>query len=130
MVLAAVAALSEAAADTVSSELGQVFCEKARLITTWQEVEAGSDGAVSWVGSLSGITAAIVVSAVCVLDGLVMPRSFLVPVCGAVAGMIVDSLLGALLERRGLLTNNWVNFLGTAVAGAIAFSLARPWFGG
>jgi uncharacterized protein (TIGR00297 family) len=45
--LAVSAALSEAAADTVSSELGQARSAKARLITTWAEVAAGTDGGVS-----------------------------------------------------------------------------------
>src|ERR1700687_5663903 len=41
--LAMAAALSEAAADTVSSELGQVRSQEARLITTWEQVPAGTD---------------------------------------------------------------------------------------
>src|SRR2546423_5744558 len=45
--LAAAASLSEAAADTVSGEVGEASNEKARLITTWEEVPAGIDGAVS-----------------------------------------------------------------------------------
>ena len=64
---------SEAAADTVSSELGQAFGEKARLITTWSSVPAGTDGAVSLVGTLAGVVAAGIVSSVCVLGGL-LPR--------------------------------------------------------
>ena len=49
--LAMAAALSEAAADTVSSEVGQAFGEKARLITTWRSVPAGTDGGVSLIGT-------------------------------------------------------------------------------
>ena len=45
--LAMSAALSEAAADTVSSELGQACTTRACLITTFQEVPAGTDGGVS-----------------------------------------------------------------------------------
>src|SRR5437016_7213582 len=41
--LALTAALSEAAADTVSSEVGQAFAEKARLITSWDCVPAGTN---------------------------------------------------------------------------------------
>ena len=39
----------------------------------------------------------------------------------AVAGMLFDSLLGALLERRNLLNNDAVNFLSTVFAAALAF---------
>src|SRR5256885_11874740 len=64
--LAAAASLSEAAADTVSSEVGQASNEKARLITTWKQVPAGVDGAVSLQGTLAGVVAATLVSVICV----------------------------------------------------------------
>jgi uncharacterized protein (TIGR00297 family) len=118
--LALSAALSEAAADTVSSELGRARSEKARLITTWKEVSAGTDGGVSWAGSVAGIAAAAVVSLVCVVTGLVPLRWLGIAILAAVAGMIADSFLGALLERRKLLNNDAVNFLGTLVAAGIA----------
>jgi uncharacterized protein (TIGR00297 family) len=122
--LAVSAALSEAAADTVSSELGQARSAKARLITTWEEVTAGTDGGVSWAGTLAGIAAATAVSLVCALTGLVPLRWLGISIVAAVAGMIADSYLGALLERRNLLSNDAVNFLGTLVAAATAFLLA------
>jgi len=122
--LAASAALSEAAADTVSSELGQARGEKARLITTWEEVAVGTDGGVSWAGTFAGIAAATLVSLVCVLTGFVPLRWLGSSIAGAVAGMIADSYLGASLERRGVLNNNWVNLLGTLVAAGVASSLA------
>jgi uncharacterized protein (TIGR00297 family) len=124
LLLAASAALSEAAADTVSSEVGQARSEKARLITTWEEVTAGTDGAVSWAGTLAGIAAATVVSLVCVLAGLVPVRWLGISVVAAVAGMVADSFLGALLEHRKLLNNDAVNFLGTLVAAGTASLLA------
>jgi uncharacterized protein (TIGR00297 family) len=118
--LALSAALSEAAADTVSSELGQARSAKARLITTWEEVSAGRDGGVSWAGTLAGIAAAAVVSLVCFVTGLVPLRWLGVSIVAAVVGMIADSFLGALLERRKLLNNDAVNFLGTLIAAGIA----------
>jgi uncharacterized protein (TIGR00297 family) len=122
--LAVSAALSEAAADTVSSELGQARSARARLITTWEEVAAGTDGGVSWAGTLAGITAAALVSWVCVLTKLVPFRWLGISIVAAFAGMIADSYLGALLERRKLLNNDAVNFLGTLVAASAAFLLA------
>jgi uncharacterized protein (TIGR00297 family) len=118
--LAVSAALAEAAADTVSSELGQARSAQARLITTWEEVPAGTDGGVSWAGTLAGIAAAGVVGFVCVLAGLVPLRWLAIPIIAAVAGMIADSFLGALLERRKLLNNDTVNFLGTLIAAGVA----------
>lgn len=120
LLLAASAALSEAAADTVSSELGQARSEKARLITTWEEVPAGTDGAVSWAGTMAGIAAATLVSLVCVATRLVPLKWLGISITAAVAGMIADSFLGALLERRQLLNNDAVNFVGTLIAAGAA----------
>jgi uncharacterized protein (TIGR00297 family) len=122
--VALAAALSEAAADTVSSELGQAFSEKARLITTWSLVPPGTDGAVSLPGTVAGILAAGIVSCVCVLGGL-LPRSWLaISASAAILGMVADSFLGAWLERHRLVNNDSVNFLSTLVAASIAFWLA------
>jgi uncharacterized protein (TIGR00297 family) len=120
--LAVSAALSEAAADTVSSEVGQARTTKARLITTWEEVAAGTDGGVSWAGTMAGIAAAAAVTLVSVVTGLIPLRWLGISILGAMAGMIADSFLGALLERRKLLQNDAVNFLGTFIA-AVAASL-------
>ena len=118
--LAVSAALAEAAADTVSSELGQARSAKARLITTWEEVAAGTDGGVSWTGTLAGMAAAASVSLVSLLAGLVPLEWLGVSIFAAVVGMIADSFLGALLERRRVLNNDAVNFLSTLVAAATA----------
>ncbi len=123
--LAMAAALSEAAADTVSSEVGQAFREQARLVTTWRAVPAGTDGGVSLIGSAAGIAAAGVVSAVCLFGGLLPLRWLAISIGAAVLGMIADSFLGAGLERRGLVNNDLVNFLGTLTAAAAAVWLAR-----
>jgi uncharacterized protein (TIGR00297 family) len=122
--LAIAAALSEAAADTVSSELGQAQSETARLVTTWEIVPAGSDGGVSALGTLGGIAAAMIVSGVCLTAGLVPLRWAGLSLIAGVTGMIVDSYLGALFERRKLLNNDWVNFLSTLVAAGVALLLA------
>ncbi|HWY57501.1 MAG TPA: DUF92 domain-containing protein [Terriglobales bacterium] len=124
--LALSAALSEAAADTVSSELGQARSTSARLITTWQEVPAGTDGGISSVGTAAGIASAAVVSLVCVITGLIPLRWLGTSIIAALAGMIADSFLGALLERRKLLNNDAVNFLGTLIAAATASLLVIP----
>jgi len=123
LLLAVSAALSEAAADTVSSELGQARSTKARLITTWEEVAAGTDGGLTWAGTLAGIAAATVVSFVCVFTGLVPLRWLGFSIVAAVVGMIADSFLGALFERRKLINNDAVNFLGTLIAAGTAFLL-------
>lgn len=116
----ALAALAEAAADTVSSELGQVLSGRPRMITTLRVVEPGRDGAISIAGTLAGVAAAAVVagSGAWAVGGGV--RMFWVAEVGGVAGLIFDSLLGATLEQGGMLNNDAINFLSTACAAAVA----------
>jgi uncharacterized protein (TIGR00297 family) len=105
------AALAEAAADTVSSELGQAFNDRPLLITTFAPVTPGTNGAISLIGSLSGFLAACVVAAVAISAGLMYPHWFWLVVGGATLGMFVDSLLGATVEAPNRLGNDGVNFL-------------------
>lgn len=122
--LAMAAALSEAAADTVSSEIGQAYGENARLITTWSSVPPGTDGGVSLLGTLAGALAAGVVSSVYFLGGSLPLRWLPISAGAGILGMVADSFLGALLERRRLVNNDSVNFLGTLIAALAAFWLA------
>ena len=114
------AALAEAAADTVSSEIGQAVGSVPRLITTWKPVPAGTNGAVTFAGTAAGIAAAIVVG----LTGVAGWHFVLISVAAGILGMIADSVLGATLERRGVLGNNAVNFCSTAIAAVLAFLIA------
>jgi len=123
-VLATVAALAEAATDTVSSELGQARSKTARLITTWEVVPAGTNGGISVAGTVAGIAAAACVAIVAFLTRLIELKWVGIAVIAGFAGMIADSLLGALLEERRVLNNDWVNFLGTLTAAAVAMLLA------
>jgi uncharacterized protein (TIGR00297 family) len=127
--LAVASALSEAAADTVSSEVGQAFSERARLITNGRSVPAGTNGAVSLTGTLAGFTAAALVSLICFFTGLLSGRWLAVSVSAAILGMVTDSFLGAWLERRGLLNNDAVNFLSTLAAAGASAWFGRVWFG-
>jgi len=125
LLLAMAAALAEAAADTVSSEIGQALGGTPRLITNWSEVPPGTDGGITISGTLAGSVGAIVVCVVAVMTGLFGWR--LSPLCAGagIAGMLVDSLLGATLERRNVLGNNGVNFISTAIAAVLAVVLSQ-----
>jgi uncharacterized protein (TIGR00297 family) len=123
MLAMALAALAEAAADTVSSEIGQVLGGRPRMITSLRAAEPGTDGAVSVAGTLAGLVAAIIVAGV----GSWAMRGgwslFNLSCAGAAFGLVFDSLLGATLERRGWLNNDAVNFLSTASASGFALAV-------
>lgn len=121
---AALAALCEAAADTVSSEVGEGFGARTYLITSLRPVESGVDGGVSIPGTLAGALAAFFTATVGVITGFVnLDWALIACVCG-IAGMLFDSLLGATLQRKGLLGNDGVNFSSTIFAADAALLLA------
>jgi len=118
--VAAAAALAEAAADTVSSEIGQSTNAPVYLITNWKLVMPGTDGGISLVGSLAGIAGAALVCIVCNLAHLLNREQAAIALAAGVLGMFADSYLGALLERRQVVGNDTVNFLSTLSAAVAA----------
>jgi uncharacterized protein (TIGR00297 family) len=122
--LAAVAALAEVAADTVSSEYGQTSSHNPLLITTWKTVPPGTDGAISASGTVAGLVAALIVSLVAIAVKVLPVRWIIITSSAAVSGMFCDSLLGASLERRRVLNNDAVNFVSTLIAAMVAILVA------
>ena len=120
LLLAAMAALAEAAADTVSSELGQATANSAYMITDLHSAPIGTNGAISVEGTLSGCIAASIAAWVSAFSGLV-PWSWTPIVAFAgVAGMMLDSVLGATWENAGKMGNDSVNFVSTVFAADLA----------
>ncbi|QLK27465.1 DUF92 domain-containing protein [Natrinema zhouii] len=113
--------IATAMSDTLSSEIGSVF-ERPRLITTLEPVDPGTDGGVTWQGELAGVVGAAVVAAIAY--GFFPEVELLgaaIIVAAGIAGMTVDSLLGATLEGS-VLGNQGVNFLAT-LSGALVSAL-------
>lgn len=121
---AVVAALAEATGDTVESEIGQAVGGVPRLVTSGKRVPIGTDGAITVRGTLAGVLAVAIVTAVSFATGVVEVRTALISASAAIAATLLDSLLGATLERKRRLGNNAVNFLSTLFAAAIAFALS------
>jgi uncharacterized protein (TIGR00297 family) len=125
--LAFVTALAAGGSDTVASEIGKVWGRRTYLVTTLRQVAPGTPGAISLEGTFAGIAGAGLLAGVGISLGLV-PTVALVPiVAGATIGSFAESLLGASLEGPGILNNDWLNFINTAVAAAAAIiiSMAR-----
>ncbi|RZL12838.1 MAG: DUF92 domain-containing protein, partial [Pedobacter sp.] len=82
----------------------------------------GLDGVVSFEGTLIGAIGAFIV-------GVCFAGFSIIAVMIGIAGIIgnfSDSVIGASLERKGIVGNNFVNFLNTiiaAIVGLLTFAL-------
>ncbi len=116
------AALSSASADTLSSELGNVWGKKFYNILTLKKDNKGLNGVVSVEGTAIGVAGSIMIATVYSVGFGFAIQTFLIIVAAGTIGNICDSLLGASLERKHYLNNDAVNFLNTFVAALSAFA--------
>jgi uncharacterized protein (TIGR00297 family) len=119
------AALAEATADTVSSEIGQVFGGTPFMLTTLRRVSPGTDGGISLLGTFAGIASAALIAAIGVPALGMSPAECAIAFAAGVAGLFFDSLLGATVERKGWVGNDLVNFISTAFAAGVSLVIIR-----
>ena len=111
-----VAALAAATGDTVSSEIGQLWGRRTRLVTTLRPVPPGTNGGISLTGTLAGLGGSMTIAGLGWIVGFYPWSTVALVTLAAWVGTTVDSLAGATLERREMLDNEAVNFLCTLVA--------------
>lgn len=116
-------ALAELAADTVSSETGEMVGGTTVLVTRWHRVPAGTNGGISLAGSLAGIAAAYLTATAAFFLGI--RGALWIPAVAGSMAMFVDSFLGGTLENKGWLNNEAVNLMGTGSATAIAWAVVQ-----
>lgn len=116
----AMAAMAEAAADTVSSEAGQAAATQPRMIVGFRPAAIGTNGAISLEGTLAGCIAASVVAWTGTFFGVVPWITAPVITVAGICGMLFDSVLGATLENDGRMGNDSVNFVSTVFAADMA----------
>jgi len=110
------AGVAVAAADTWASEFG-CLDERVRMITTMAECEPGVNGGFSPTGQLAALAGSALISVFALLiawlpgggDFVIgLQLAALITIVGWL-GCQIDSVLGALLENRGLMTKGTVN---------------------
>ncbi len=116
-------AMSAALADTLSSELGLLSKKKPVLITTFEKVKAGTDGGITWFGLVAALIGAVFIA----LVHFYIFQNILLAIIIIIAGLfgsIVDSFFGAVFERKKILTNTHVNFIGSSAGAILAVLLS------
>jgi uncharacterized protein (TIGR00297 family) len=123
--LAFATALAAGGSDTIASEIGKAWGKRTYLVSTLRIVPPGTSGAMSLEGTVAGLGAAFALAGIAILLNVV-PATALFPIAiGATIGSLCESMLGATLEGPGILNNDVLNFLNTAVAAVAAIFLAR-----
>ncbi len=114
-----IGSIATATADTLASEIGVTV--QPRLITTFKKVPPGTDGGISVVGTAAGIIGAGIIGVAAYLLGI-FPDPFVtlkISIIAGTVGCFVDSILGAVLERRNYISNEYVNLIATITGAAL-----------
>ena len=131
--------LAVAGSDTLASEIG-VLSQKAYLITTFKRVTPGTDGGISLLGQACALGAALYTGVVgwFVLGDLAraydlnptMPITagfILIPIVIGFVGCQIDSVIGATLERKGIVNKKTTNLLATCAGAVLAYVALVIW---
>lgn len=119
--LGVAAAFSSATADTWSSELGVIWGKT--MVRPFGKIAArtGDNGVVSVEGTLAGVTGSVLIALIFHL--LHFPAYGLLIAAGLL-GNLADTCLGELLENKGRMSNDAVNFTSTSIATVLALTIS------
>jgi len=126
--VAFISSVAVAGADTIASEIG-VKDPRAYMITTMKPVEPGVNGGISVTGTVTSTIAALAIAFIgwiTMTDGISI--MLLIPFAMGVFGNFLDSVFGAMLENKGLIskyTNNWSTELISGILGGAIYYLIQ-----
>jgi uncharacterized protein (TIGR00297 family) len=99
-------AIAVAMADTWATELGIFSEHRPRLITSFKQVEHGTSGAVSLLGTLASILGSLIIA----LTGIILINNFEIHIeyvayfsiitLSGLSGSLIDSLIGATIQGQ------------------------------
>jgi uncharacterized protein (TIGR00297 family) len=142
--MAALGSLAVATADTWATEIGTKNPGKTVNILTLTPVKPGEDGGISFKGTTGAVAGAVLLALFVFLAPVLAPvKAFLIILISGVAGMLFDSVAGAICLKYDytfrrpadftgdhyLFNNHMVNWLGTGIGGLIALITSIIAFG-
>ncbi|MGA1134384.1 MAG: TIGR00297 family protein [Prochlorotrichaceae cyanobacterium] len=125
LILGYVASFATKLADTTASEVGKAYGQRTFLITTFQPVPRGTEGAVSLEGTLAGVGGSLVIAIVAWSLQLISPLGMLICIVAAFVATNAESVIGATWQNDlPWLTNERVNIINTTIGAIVAIGLA------
>lgn len=122
--LAFVSSLATKLSDTFASEIGKAFGKSTYLITTFQKVPKGTEGAVSLEGTMAGVIGSLIIGIAGWAFRLISGPDILIAIVAAFVATNCESLIGATAQGKvKWMTNEVVNFLNTSIGAAVAIFL-------
>lgn len=133
-------ALAAATADTWATEVGTVKPGKTVKINSFQPVRPGSDGGVSFKGTMASALGALLIAGFIFTTGTLSPiLLFIIVFMLGFMGSIIDSYLGALISDNKIrlkapsdfsgnnlmFSNSFVNWVSTGTSALIALILTN-----
>ncbi len=115
------AAFATALADTVATELGQLYGKTPFLPTTFRAVKPGTVGAISMEGTLFGMGASLIYAIVAFAFTVIPLNGIPAVALGAWGGSFLESYIGSRWTEEGVeISNEWMNLLNTTLGGSLA----------
>lgn len=128
LLLGYVASFSTKLADTTASEVGKAYGKRTFLITTFQPVPRGTEGAVSLEGTLAGIVGGVLISLVAYSLGMITLTGVVICTIAAFIATNLESVIGATLQSNiDWLSNELVNVINTIIGAVVAIAIAIWW---
>ncbi len=124
--LAATAAFATALMDTIGTEFGQAVRSATVLLPDFRRVAPGTDGAVSVAGTLGGLLGAILLAGAAQAMSWITPAGVAVAALAAVAGTVVESLLGRAGAPWRVSNGHVLNFVNTLAGAGTALLVGLP----
>lgn len=117
-----VGSVATATADTLASEIG-VIGGTPRMITNMKPCKPGTNGGVTLTGEIACLAGSAVISLLGLSLGVIPGYVCLICIVTGFIGTNIDSLVGALIENKGIIGNSGTNFIATLCGGLIALGL-------